>query len=159
MPVLAWRLGADVAAERGAPAGRARTLAIGAGLATAVYMPLILHSALPDSTMPFAALALGASLLMTRIVRDPRGARFTDPRLIALGVLIGPAALTRNEAVWVALVWAVLVVTTKLTWTGERGSSAWSRPSRLIVFAPWAFRDWTVFGSPFPVRPWPTRSR
>ena len=29
-------------------------------------MPLILHSALPDSTMPFAVLVLGASLLMTR---------------------------------------------------------------------------------------------
>lgn len=150
VPVLAWRLGADVAAERALPLGRARTLAIGSGLATAVYMPLILHSALPDSTMPFAVLVLGASLLMTRIVRDPRGARLLDPRLIALGVLIGLAALTRNEAVWVAFVWAMLVVMMKVTWTERARLVGVVAAVALIVFAPWAFRDWTVFGSPFP---------
>ena len=39
--------------------------------------------------MPFAVLALAACLLMTRIARDPRGGRLTDPRVIGLGVLIG----------------------------------------------------------------------
>ena len=34
---------ADVAAERGLPRSRARTLAIGAGLTAAVYLPLLLH--------------------------------------------------------------------------------------------------------------------
>ena len=47
VPVLAWRLAADVAAERGLAAGRARTLAIGTGLTAAVSLPLMLHSALP----------------------------------------------------------------------------------------------------------------
>ena len=61
--------------ERGLPTGRARTLALGTGVTTAVYLPLVLHAALPDSTMPFAALALAAALLMTRLARDPRGAR------------------------------------------------------------------------------------
>src|SRR6187455_1040817 len=51
LSVLAWRLAADVAAERGLPAGRARTLAMGTGLASAVYLPLVLHAALPDSTV------------------------------------------------------------------------------------------------------------
>src|SRR3954468_21176615 len=37
--VLAWRLGADVAAARSMPVGRARTLALGAGLTAAVYLP------------------------------------------------------------------------------------------------------------------------
>src|SRR6187551_5736 len=68
LSVLAWRLAADVAAERGLPAGRARTLAIGTGLASAVYLPLLLHAALPDSTVLFGALALGACLLMTRVL-------------------------------------------------------------------------------------------
>ena len=36
VPVLAWRLAADVAVERGLPPGRARTLAIGTGLTAAV---------------------------------------------------------------------------------------------------------------------------
>ena len=98
LAVLAWRLAADVAAERALPVGRARTLAVGTGLATAVYLPLLLHSALPDSTMLFGALVLGACLLMTRVLREPRGARLTDPRLVAIGLLLGAAALTRNKA-------------------------------------------------------------
>src|SRR5262249_42580126 len=60
--VLAWRLAADVAAARSMPVGRARTLAFGSGLASAVYLPLVLASAEPDSTMPFAALVLAACL-------------------------------------------------------------------------------------------------
>ncbi len=61
VPVLAWRLAADVAEERGLAPGRARTLAIGTGLTAVVYLPLILFGALPDSTMPFATLALAAT--------------------------------------------------------------------------------------------------
>ncbi len=72
VPVLAWRLAADVAVERDLPTVRARTLALGVGLTTAVYLPVLLHSALPDSTMPFAVLALAACLL-----HDPDRARST----------------------------------------------------------------------------------
>jgi hypothetical protein len=151
LAVLAWRLGADVAAERRLEPGRARTLAIGAGLTTAVYVPLILHSVQPDSTMPFGVLALGACLLMTRVLRDPRGARPLDPRLLGLGLLVGAAALTRNEAAWIALGWAWLA------WR-RRGSSRAERARligvvaivSLVVFAPWAARDWAVFGNPLP---------
>jgi hypothetical protein len=151
LSVLAWRLAADVAAERGLPAGRARTLAIGTGLASAVYLPLLLHAALPDSTVLFGALVLGASLLMTRVLADPRGARWTDPRLVGAGLLVGAAALTRNEVLWLAAVWAWL---------------AWRRAGEpravrvrmiavvavvsLVIFAPWAARNWAVFGSPLP---------
>ena len=159
VPVLAWRLAADVAAERGLPPGRARTLASGSGLTTAVYLPLVLHSALPDSTMPFAALALGACLLMSRIARDARAGtlrgsgaiRALDLRLIALGLCIGLAALTRNEAAWIGLAWAIVawripgleraarlrIITTVVVVAG-------------LAFLPWAIRDWLVFGSPLP---------
>lgn len=153
--VFAWRLGADVAAELALPAGRARTLALGAGGVAALYGPLVLHSMLPDSTMLFAALAVGACLLMTRVLRDAIvGAsliRLTDRRLLGLGVLLGLAALTRNEAAWLALVWAALV------WFGLAGPRR--ERARLIavpafvaiaVFAPWAVRDWVVFGNPLP---------
>ena len=151
LAVLAWRLAADVAQERGLGTGRARTLAIGTGLTTAVYLPLILHSVQPDSTILFGVLALGAGLLMTRVLADPRGARLTDPRLILMGVLLGAAALTRNEAIWVAAVWAWLA------WR-RRGSTRTERVRligivavvSLAVFAPWALRDWAVFGNPLP---------
>ena len=151
VPVLAWRLAADAAEERGLTRERARTLAIGTGLTTAVYLPLLLHSALPDSTMPFTVLALGACLLMTRIARDPRGGRLADPRLLGLGVLIGLAALTRNEAAYIGLAWLIVA------W-GIAGLTGRARARLVVVaavvaglvFLPWAVRDWVVFGSPFP---------
>lgn len=152
--VLAWRLGADVAAERDFRAGRARTLALGTGFAAAVFLPLVLHSELPDSTMPFGALVLAACIVGTRIARDPRGARFADRRVLALGVILGLAALTRNEAAWVALVW--VMVARGAARTAGAGAAGWIRlvagaaVPALLVFLPWALRDWAVFGSPFP---------
>ena len=151
LSVLAWRLAADVAAERGLPAGRARTLALGTGLTSAVYLPLLLHAALPDSTILFGALALGAFLLMTRVLRDPRGARFRDPRLLGIGVLLGAAALTRNEAAWMAAAWAFLAwrladrpLLERVRLIGIVAAAS------LVVFAPWAVRDTVVFGNPLP---------
>lgn len=151
VPVLAWRLALDVAEERQVGTHRARWIGLGAGLTTAVYLPLLLSSALPDSTMPFAVIVLCACLLMTRIVRDPRGARLTDGRLIALGLLLGVGALTRNETVWLALIWA------GMAWFAV-GRPATER-LRLIgvvavvaaaIFAPWAYRNLVELGSPLP---------
>jgi hypothetical protein len=151
VPVLAWRLAADVADELALPVGRARTLALGAGLTAAAYLPLVLHSALPDSTMPFAAAALGACLLMTRILRDPRGAYALDPRLLGLGVLVGLAALTRNEVIWLALTWAALAWFTSGFSTAARGRLIGVvAVVSLVLFAPWAIRNWVEFGSPLP---------
>ncbi|TME83359.1 MAG: hypothetical protein E6I45_03885 [Chloroflexi bacterium] len=153
VPVLTWRLGADVALERGLPPGRRRVLALGAGLTAAVYLPLVLHSTLPDSTALFTVLALGACLLMARLAWEPRGARLRDPRLLLLGVLFGLAALTRNEVAWLGVAWILVVLA-----AAEEGTTAGER-SRLItipgliglaIFAPWAARDMMVFGSPFP---------
>ena len=115
VPVLAWRIAADVAIELGLPRGGARTLAVGTGLTSAVYLPLLLHSTLPDSTMLFAALALGACLLMTRLAATDRAPRWSDPRLIGVGVLIGLAALTRNEAACVTSGAAAARTTTDTT--------------------------------------------
>lgn len=152
--VLAWRLAADVALERGMAPTRARTFALGTGLTAAVFLPLVLHSVLPDSTMPFAAIVLGICLLGGRIARHPNGARITDRRVVGLGILLGLAALTRNEAVWLALSWALLA--RGIAVGGGAGSRGWIRlvagaalPA-MIVFAPWAIRDWIMFGSPLP---------
>jgi hypothetical protein len=157
IPVLAWRIGADLAAERGLPRERARTLSLGSGLVSAVALPLVLPSALLDSTVPFGVAALAACLLGTRLLREPRGARIGDPRLLGLGLALGLAALARNEALWVALTWAALA------WWGRPGPAG-SRSLApcatrlvlipalvaLVVVLPWLVRDWLVFGSPLP---------
>jgi hypothetical protein len=151
VPVLAWRIAADVATELRLPIGRARTLAVGTGLTCAVYLPLLLFSTLPDSTMLFAALALGACPLMTRLARAQAPIGTSDPRLIALGALIGLASWTRNEAVWIGLAWAVLAWTTIATSAMDRLRLI-AVPAVVagLVFAPWAIRDWQVFGNPLP---------
>ena len=107
VPVVAWRIAADVADERSLPAERSRTLALGAGLVAGVTLPLVLPSAHLDSTNAFALPALLACLVMVRLVRRPPE-RLLDGRLLLLGVLIGIAGLARNEAAWVGLAWALV---------------------------------------------------
>ena len=145
VPVLAWRLAADVAEERGLSQSRSRTLAIGTGLVTAIYLPLLIHSALPDSTMLFTVLALTACLLMSRIARQVGPVATFDRRVIALGVVLGLAALTRNEAIWLGLIWLLIA------WRAERLRLVVAVGAiSLLVFAPWMVRDWLTFGSPLP---------
>lgn len=171
--VLAWRLGADVAAEMKLPVGRARTMSVGSGLVAAVLGPLVLYGALPDSTALFAALSLAACLLMTRIsareaatgaatgaatdgtTDGTTDAATAEPganrRLVALGVLLGFAALTRSEAIWLGLAWAAVA----WFWTPvsrRRRARLIAIPAIVagLVFAPWAVRDWIVFGTPLP---------
>jgi hypothetical protein len=151
VPVLAWRLAADLAEDLAMPTGRARSFAIGTGLTSAVYMPLVLHSALPDSTIPFAALSLGACLLMRRIVVNPgESASVLDRRVVALGLLLGLAALTRNEAIWLALTWAVVAIAASRGWGDWAKLVGVAAVVSFLVFLPWALRDWMVFGSPLP---------
>jgi hypothetical protein len=151
VPVLAWRLALDVATERGLGTERTRWVALGTGLTTAVYLPLVLNSALPDSTMLFGAITLAACLLMTRIASDPRGARASDPRLLALGALLGLGALTRNETIWLAVIWLVMAWRTAGTTGAERlrlvGVVA---VVALAFFVPWAYRNLVEFGNPLP---------
>lgn len=151
VPVLAWRQALDVAEERRLETDRARWVSLGTGLTAAVYLPLVLNSALPDSTMLFGAIALAACLLMTRIAADPRGGRATDPRLLALGALLGLGALTRNETVWLALIWVVMAWRARTASTEERVRMiAVVAVVAVVIFAPWAYRNFVEFGSPLP---------
>jgi hypothetical protein len=153
VPVLAWRLAADVAEERRMPPGRARTLAIGTGLTAAVSLPLILHSTLPDSTMPFAVLTLAATLVISRLrarVSATRSRAGATALLVLLGVVLGLAALTRNEAAWIALAWALLAWSLPIARREWLVLMAIPAAVTLVFFVPWMVRDWLAFGSPLP---------
>jgi hypothetical protein len=149
IPPLAWRATVDVAVERGLPLGRVRLLAIGSGLVACVIGPLVLYGALPDSTAPFAALALAACLLMARISAAPAGPH--DGRLLALGLCLGLAALTRSEAIWLGLTW-LAVAWLWTPGTQRRRASLVVVPAALaaLLYLPWAVRDWQAFGTPLP---------
>src|SRR5947208_15906928 len=104
--------------------------------------------------MPFAAIVLAACLVMSRIARSPRRAsrpprsRLGDPRLLVLGLLIGLAALTRNEAAWLGLAWAIVAWSIPTASRRDRvGLIAIPALIAAAVFVPWAIRDWLVFGS------------
>jgi hypothetical protein len=175
LAVLAWRLGADVAAEMRLPVGRARTLSVGTGVVAGLVGPLVIYGALPDSTAIFAVLALAACLLMTRVASEyGSGTKAAVPGrpLVALGVLLGLAALTRSEAIWLGLAWLAIVwrglpsravenPPAAAAATGAAGRSPIHRFERprlvltpavvaALVFAPWGIRDWLTFGSPLP---------
>jgi hypothetical protein len=114
-------------------------------------MPLVLHSALPDSTIPFAALALGCLLLMRRIIANPgEHPSLRDRRVLALGLLLGLAAVTRNEAIWLGLTWAICAFGASRGWGDWLKLVGGVAVVSVLVFLPWAIRDWLVFGSPLP---------
>ena len=151
VPVAAWRIAADVAAERDLTGERARSLGLGTGLVAAVALPLVLPSVHLDSTIPFALPAVLACLVMVRLVRQPPE-RLLDPRLVGLGVLIGIAGLARNEAVWVGLGWALVVLASFRRAGLGRILRVVAVPGvvAVAVMTPWLIRSWLVFGSPLP---------
>jgi hypothetical protein len=151
VPVLAWRIAADLAEERGLASERARTLALGSGLVAAVWLPLVLPSAVLDSTSPYGVPALASCLLMVRLVRCPP-ARLLDARLVGLGAAIGIAYLSRNEAAWIGLAW-LAVAAWSYRGRGVRavvGPAAVAGLAALLVVSPWLVRNWLTFGSPLP---------
>ena len=151
VPVVAWRMAADVAEERGLTPERSRTLAVGAGLVAGISLPLVLPSVHLDSTNPFALPALLACLLMVRLLRRPPE-RVLDPRLISLGLLVGLAGLARNEAAWVGAAWAVVVFAALRRAGLGPVIRAIAVPGAIAVavMAPWLVRNWLTFGSPLP---------
>jgi len=141
---LAWLVARDAANRLDLPANRRQYIAIGAGLLTAVAGPFVLAAAIPDSTLPFTVLAVAACVAM------PNAARGDWRAIVALGLLLGLAYLTRMEAVYLAIVFVAFA------WTvGARGGRLFVRVGAVaaigaLVALPWWIRNFTVFGTPAP---------
>jgi signal transduction histidine kinase len=103
--------------------------------------------------MLFAVLTLSATLLMSRLIRRVHGtadAGGATGLALLLGILIGLAALTRNEAIWLGLVWAILALRLPLALRDRLRLIAIPAIVAILFYAPWAIRDWIAFGNPLP---------
>jgi Dolichyl-phosphate-mannose-protein mannosyltransferase len=139
---LTWAVAVDAAARNGLEGRRATTVSVGAGLVAAVFGPFLLAIAGPDSTAPFTVFAVAACVAMPQAL----GGRAVAG--LVLGVLLGLAYLSRQEAVWLGLAYLVLLLGT--TERGRRSSGAWLGLrwpvlGGLVVALPWIARNAIVF--------------
>ena len=141
---LAWLVARDAAKRLDLPEHRRPYVAMGAGAVAALAGPFVVTAAVPDSTLPFTVLAVGACLCM------PAAARGNPRALLALGVLLGLAYLTRMEAVYLGLAFVAIA------WSaGERGRRLFGRIGAValigaLVVLPWWARNVAAFGTPMP---------
>jgi hypothetical protein len=141
---LAWLVARDAARRLGLPARREWATSVGAGLLVASSGPLLLTSAIPDSTLPFTVLAVTACVLM------PSAAAGRRPALVALGVVLGLAYLTRMEAIYLGLAFVVMALLTRVGVRRVVAMAAGVAGIGALVALPWWLRNLAVFGSPMP---------
>ena len=168
---LAWVMGRDAAGAAGLDERRTRGVAITSGLLAAVLAPFVAATAGPDSTTPFLVLGTLAAVLMPRALPAGPGTgagagtaagtvaggtvRRSWPGF-ALGIALGLAYLSRQEAIWLALTF-LLLLTIRLRGQRPRrvlregvGALAPVVIGGLIMVLPWLARDLADLGSPFP---------
>ena len=141
---LAWLVARDTAARLSLDARRATTVALGVALLTAISTPLLLAAAAPDSTLPFAVLGVAACLLMPHAMAAERGA------IVALGLTLALAYLTRMEAVWLGLAFVAGSLLAGKSVARTISTSAAVAGVAALVALPWWARNVAVFGTPLP---------
>ncbi len=143
---LAWLVAREAARYLDLPARRGAWTAIGAGLLTAVSGPLLLAGAVPDSTLPFAVLGVGACLMMPAASSGDRRA------LLALGIVLGLAYLTRMEAIYLGLTFVGVTLAANAPVRQLLVRVAAVAAAAALVAVPWWLRNLDVFGTPFPTQ-------
>ena len=149
---LTWYVADQAAAANGLTGRRRVTVALGSGLVAALFGPFLVAVTGPDSTVPFAVLAVAACCAMPRALDAASGRRWG----VALGALLGLAYLARQEAIWLGLTYLLLLLPElRRHASGER--AAWLARTLgpvvvagAVVVTPWLVRQALVFGSPFP---------
>ncbi|HEY5630218.1 MAG TPA: glycosyltransferase family 39 protein [Candidatus Limnocylindrales bacterium] len=124
----------------------ADVVALLAATLVAITQPLVTGSISSDSQALFGVTVLGGVLACEWALRTGR------PRdLVLAGLVLGAGMLTRNETLYLL---AAVVVVALVASPGRRGERV-ARAALLATvaaacYAPWAVRQWLVFGTPFP---------
>jgi hypothetical protein len=148
---LTWYVARQAAHRQGLGERRAATVAIGSGIVASILGPFLIAAALPDSTTPFLVLGVLGAIATARLVERP------SVRVgLALGVLLGLAYLSRQEAVYLGLTYLILAIgPLRRAAAGRRLREAISLLAApvaggLVVVAPWFARNVAAFGTLFP---------
>ncbi len=147
---LTWWVAREAARHQGLETHRAAMVALGSGLAAAFLGPFLVAAAMPDSTTPFLVFGVAAAIAMASMLRRP-----TIRAGLLLGVLLGLAYLSRQEALEFGAAYALLVVVAVRGQPGRRLAGAARLllsplAGGLIIVVPWFLRDLSVFGTLFP---------
>ncbi|MDQ3871633.1 MAG: glycosyltransferase family 39 protein [Chloroflexota bacterium] len=167
---LAWAIALDAARRQRLPVDRAVTVAAGSALVVAVLGPLLVADVAPESTTAFTVLGVLACWLMPRALgpNSPGVCEARHVRLLAraaLGIVLGLAYLARQEALFLAAAYVLLLFVSigrrpraaGLAGTGSasrtRAAVAALLPTLLlaaVAIAPWLIRNTLVFGTALP---------
>lgn len=141
---LTWWVARDAARRLDLPINRQNAVAAGAGVLVALGGPFVLAAAVPDSTLPFTVLAIGACACMPAAARGDRRA------VAALGGLLGLAYLTRMEAVYLGIAFVAIAWSLAIGWRALVGRGFAVAAVGALVALPWWIRNASVFGTPLP---------
>ena len=136
---LTWWIARDAAARNALAGRRAATVAAGAGMVAATFGPFLVAMAGPDSTVPFTVFAVAACAVMPPALDGRRRAG------LALGLLLGLAYLSRQEAIWLGLAYVALLLGRaggiRVAWRGLR----WPMVAGALLVVPWLVRNALAF--------------
>lgn len=147
---LAWWLGRDAAVSLGRPQDQVHSIAVGSGLLAAVLGPFVVAAADPDSMTVFLVTSALAAIAMQRTISAP-----TTAWCLLLGITLGLAYLSRQEAVWLGATYLVMLGVAQRSWRGRRRYEVARRlvpviAGGLLIVAPWLVRQSLAFGTPLP---------
>ena len=141
---LAYVVARDAADRLGLSQRRVATVAVGSGLLVALGGPFVLPSAVPDSTLPFAVIAVGACIIMRGALAGQRWP------IVGLGILAGLAYLTRMEAIYLGIAFLVVGWTLRTAWGPLARRATAVTGIAALVAVPWWLRNLADFGTPLP---------
>ncbi len=117
----------------------AHLLALVAAALVAVSQPLVTGSISSDSQALFGVTVLAGVLTVNRAIETGR-----RRDLIVAGLVLGAGMLTRNETIY------LVAAAVALAGRAHLGRSAVVAVVAGACYAPWAIRQWLVFGTPMP---------
>lgn len=151
---LAWLVARDACQTLRVPQDRWSAVSVASGALVGIVSFFALSSADPDSTTPFLVFGTASALLLKATLSSQRATV-----RVGLGLVLGLAYLSRQEAIWIGLTCLILAwISLKTRYAGSgsleiKDLMGWLMPvilGGLLVVGPWLLRQWFSFGTALP---------